>query len=48
VVVGSSAHGLAELADLRPPGRDPGAEGAGLFEFAEEGSAAAEAVELLG
>jgi hypothetical protein len=48
VVVGGSAHGGADLADAGAAGGDPGAEGAGLVQFAEEGGAAAEAVELFG
>ena len=46
MVVGGAAHGFAELADAGPARGDPGAEGAGLFQLAEEGGPAAEAVEL--
>jgi hypothetical protein len=48
MVIGRAAHGLAKLADSGAPGGYPGSEGAGFFQFAEEGGAAAEAVELLG
>jgi hypothetical protein len=48
VVVGGAAHGGAELANPGAAGGDPVPEGAGFFQFAEEGGAAAEAVELLG
>lgn len=48
MVEGGPAHGGADLADPGAAGSDPVAEGAGLFQFAEEGGAAAEAVKLLG
>jgi uracil phosphoribosyltransferase len=46
VVIGGAAHGFPELADPGPARGDPGAEGAGLLQFAEEGGAATEPVEL--
>ena len=48
MVVGGAAHGFAELADPGPAGGDPVSEGAGLLEFAEEGGAAAQPVQLFG
>ena len=46
-MIGGAAHGFAELADAGPARGDPGAEGAGLFQLAEEGGPATEAVELV-
>jgi hypothetical protein len=48
MVIRGAAHRFAELADPGPAWGDPGAEGARLFQFAEEGGAAAEPVELFG
>lgn len=48
MVVGGSAHGLADLPDPGPARGDPVAEGAGFLEFAEEGRPATQAVESFG
>jgi hypothetical protein len=48
VVIGGAPHGRPDLPDPGPAGSHPGAQGAGLVQFAEEGGAAAEAVELFG
>jgi hypothetical protein len=48
VVISSAPHGGADLPDPGPAGSHPGAQGTGFFQFAEEGGAAAEAVELFG
>jgi hypothetical protein len=48
MVICGAAHGGADLPEPGPARSHPGAEGAGFVQFAEEGGAAAEAVELLG
>lgn len=48
VVICGAPHGSADLAEAGTAGSDPGAQGAGLVEFAEEGGAAAQPIELFG
>jgi hypothetical protein len=48
VVICRAAHGGADLPDPGAARSHPGAQGAGFVQFAEEGGAAAEAVELFG
>jgi hypothetical protein len=48
MVIGGPAHGGPDLPDPGAAGSHPGAQGAGFVQFAEEGGAAAEAVELFG